>query len=101
MKTNALRGGSLVFSAPTSAGKTLIADFLMFKQVLTQNKKKAMVILPYVSVTREKTETLKATLRATPCRVEAFHGGHHPVGGFKCADIGICTIEKANSIINK
>lgn len=34
-------------------------------------------------------------------RVEGFFGGYHPPGGFESIDLAVCTIEKANSIVNR
>lgn len=40
-------------------------------------------------------------LRSSGIRVEGFFGGHTAPGGFENTDIAICTIERANAIVNR
>lgn len=40
-------------------------------------------------------------LRSSGIRVEGFFGGYTAPGGFEAADVAVCTIEKANAIVNR
>ncbi|CAG5132586.1 unnamed protein product [Candidula unifasciata] len=97
---NVLDGGNLVYSAPTSAGKTLVAELLILKRVL-ESRKKALFILPFVSVVREKVYSLQRLYQDAGVRVGGFMGSHSPPGGFSHIHIAVCTIEKGNSLINR
>ena len=100
MQPGVLQGGNLVFSAPTSAGKTFVAELLALKCVL-ETKKKVVIILPFVSIAHEKANYLQSIFEPNGVKVGGFMGGHSPPGGFAAVDIAICTIEKANSLINR
>lgn len=87
----------MVYTAPTSAGKTLVSEILMTK-VVVERHKKALFILPFISLVREKMHYLKELLLPANLRVAGFYGGYSSQGSY---DIAVCTIEKANSIINR
>ncbi|KAL7053660.1 hypothetical protein AAHC03_026931 [Spirometra sp. Aus1] len=91
---------NLVYSAPTSAGKTLVAEIIILKRILTTNKK-ALFILPYVSVSREKVAYIQKLFSGVGLRVGGFMGGLSPSGGLASVHLAVCTIEKANSLINR
>ncbi|XP_071359277.1 DNA polymerase theta isoform X3 [Trachinotus anak] len=95
-----LQGGNLVYSAPTSAGKTLVSELLMLKRVL-ETKRKALFILPFVSVAKEKMHYLQSVFEEAGVRVEGYMGSTSAAGGFMVLDVAVCTIEKANSLINR
>ncbi|XP_023274884.1 DNA polymerase theta [Seriola lalandi dorsalis] len=95
-----LQGCNLVYSAPTSAGKTLVSELLMLKRVL-ETKRKALFILPFVSVAKEKMHYLQSVFEEAGVRVEGYMGSTSAAGGFTALDVAVCTIEKANSLINR
>uniref|UniRef100_A0A8B9ZAJ1 DNA polymerase theta n=1 Tax=Anas platyrhynchos TaxID=8839 RepID=A0A8B9ZAJ1_ANAPL len=95
-----LEGKNLVYSAPTSAGKTLVAELLILKRVL-ETRKKALFILPFVSVAKEKKCYLQALFQEVDVKVEGYMGSISPVGRFSSLDVAVCTIEKANGLINR
>ncbi|KAM9020349.1 DNA polymerase theta isoform 4-T5 [Ara ararauna] len=100
MLGHVLEGKNLVYSAPTSAGKTLVAELLILKRVL-ETRKKALLILPFVSVAKEKKSYLQALFQDVDVRVEGYMGSMSPAGRFSALDVAVCTIEKANGLINR
>lgn len=91
---------NLVYSAPTSAGKTLVAEIITIKTIL-ERQKKVIIILPFVSIVREKMFYLQEILSSSGIRVEGFMGSQSPPGGLQAVHVAICTIEKANSLVNR
>ncbi|KAK4474495.1 hypothetical protein MN116_001644 [Schistosoma mekongi] len=91
---------NLVYSAPTSAGKTLVAEIIVLKRIL-ESALKAFIILPYVSVSKEKMIYLQKLFNSLGIRVGGYMAGHSPPGGLSAINVAVCTIEKANSLVNR
>eukprot|EP00929_Paragymnodinium_shiwhaense_P053190 TRINITY_DN26626_c0_g1_i2.p1 TRINITY_DN26626_c0_g1~~TRINITY_DN26626_c0_g1_i2.p1 ORF type:complete len:937 (+),score=178.52 TRINITY_DN26626_c0_g1_i2:158-2968(+) len=92
-------GRSLVYTAPTSAGKSLVSEILMLRQLLFRGKR-ALLVLPYVSICVERLEQLRRLFAGCGARIEALYGaseGYWSPG----VDIAICTIERASSLVNR
>ncbi|XP_076250621.1 DNA polymerase theta isoform X2 [Rhynchophorus ferrugineus] len=91
---------NLIYSAPTSAGKTLVAEILGLKTIFERNKK-VIFILPFVSIVREKMYYFQDLLESSGFRADGFMGSYNPPGGINSVHMAICTIEKANSLVNR
>jgi DNA polymerase theta len=72
----------------------------MLKNVF-ETRRKAIMILPFVSIAKEKLKYLQWLLSESFVKADGFIGSSSPNGGFNSIDIAICTIEKANSLINR
>jgi DNA polymerase theta len=70
-------------------------------QRIFETGKKALLILPFISLAREKMFHLQSLLRDAGIRVEGFMGGQAPAGGLKVTDVAVATIERANSLVNR
>ncbi|KND02903.1 uncharacterized protein SPPG_01983 [Spizellomyces punctatus DAOM BR117] len=90
---------NLLYSAPTSAGKSMVADILMLNKVI-KTKRKAIMIVPFVAIASEKTREMQKILASASLNIVGYYSD---VGSssFDDVDIAYCTTEKANSLINK
>lgn len=95
-----LRGGNLVYSAPTGGGKTLVAEVLMLRNIL-RTKRKAVFVLPFVSIVVEKVRYFTKIFKRAKIKVKGFYSNKGGAGGLgRNCDIAICTIEKVrNSLL--
>ena len=109
-KDSGICGGlrkNLVVSAPTSSGKTLLAEILMLRalgddqQVLKQSRK-ALFVLPYVALCEEKARRLQELILPLSRQVKKAYGGQHSKQMWEPeTGIIVCTPENANSMINR
>ncbi|KAJ6000442.1 Helicase C-terminal [Penicillium waksmanii] len=118
----------LVYTAPTGGGKSLVADVLLLKRIIENPTRKAILVLPYVALVQEKLKWLRQIVQGVEkiipedededdgdklhfarkrwkrlqksIRVTGFFGGNRTTTTWADTDIAVCTIEKANSLIN-
>ena len=114
---------NLVYTAPTGGGKSLVADVLMLKRVITDPIKKAIPVLPYVALVQEKLKWLRKvvegvrkqicvpgqdelpttdilrwrTPHSSSIGVVGFFGSSKARAAWSDVDIAVCTIEKVSS----
>ena len=91
--------GSVIYSAPTSGGKSLVADIVMIRRLLYEGRR-AMILCPFVSICKERANFLRSILQPCGIIVEEFHG---PVGKpwHPGVDIAVCTVQKGISILHR
>ena len=90
---------NVIYTLPTSGGKTLVAEICLLKCIF-KRKKKALFVVPFISIVIEKTNALEEICKNFSFRVDAYHSNVGVMPPRKSACIAICTIEKASGYVN-
>lgn len=90
---------NLIYTLPTSAGKTLVAEICLLRCIFKRNLK-ALFVVPFISIVVEKTEALEQLCKSFKFRVDGYHSNVGIMPPRKSAGIAVCTIERAAGYIN-
>lgn len=94
---------NLLYSAPTSGGKSLVADVLLMRRFRERPGSIAMVVLPFVALCEERADSFERLFSGAEIRVRRMFGGR---GGAipndqKANTLLVLTPERANQVISR
>lgn len=92
---------NLIYSAPTSGGKTFICEMLMLQRLV---KKHGLIlfIVPFISLVEEKTKYFQEIWSDLSIGIRPFHGEEsYRLALTEDIEVAICTFERANILLNQ
>lgn len=90
---------NFVYSAPTSGGKSLIADLIVWQALVEDPSSWALLIFPFVALVKEKEASLRKIGRLLKKTVVSFYfGSPKPIEAY---DVAVATVEKAATLLQR
>ena len=92
---------NLVYTAATSAGKTLVAELVLVRRLLRSvgRRAKALFVVPLRALVEEKARHFEEVLRGTGLTVQRYTSGSGTLPMPHSLNVAVCTNEKAAMVV--